>query len=131
MKLESEGGFLEISRSDVGPPGTPGDGDLLLNVSTTVGSYAAADQSWVVAADWDGFLGELRTLEARRQGRAVLMGASPDDLTIEFFATDLRGTWPWPVAWAGPGLTDIVPSFVSVSASNQIGYRECFAISKH
>jgi hypothetical protein len=91
MKLQGENGFLEISRSDAGPPGMAGEDDLLLNVTAQVGSYAAADQGWVVSRAWSGFLRDVRALEANRHGRAELIGASPDDLTIALYATDAAG----------------------------------------
>jgi len=91
MRLDGDKSFLEIAVAELGPRGTPGDGDVLLNVTANVRNYSGADQSWVVAAAWEGFLAELRALEARRRGRATLIGASPDDLTIEFFATDSAG----------------------------------------
>jgi hypothetical protein len=62
-----------------------------MNVTVEAGGFAAADQSWVVGTDLDGFLRELRTLDARRQGRATLESASPGDLKLEFFSTDSAG----------------------------------------
>ena len=91
MRLECERGFLELERSGLGEPATPSDEDVLLNVTVQASSYSAADQIWMVKSDWDRFLGELRTLEKRRQGRAVLEGASPQDLRLEFFSTDSAG----------------------------------------
>jgi hypothetical protein len=91
MKLNGDGGILEITLAEIGPRGTPGDGDVLLNVTANVRNYTAVDREWVVAGAWEGFLAELRALETRRHGRATLIGASPDDLTIEFLATDSAG----------------------------------------
>jgi len=91
MKLIGKEGFLELERSDLGGPGTPGESDLLLNVTVEASSYSAADQSWVVANEWDKFLAELTRLDKRRQGRAVVEGASRDDLRLEFYSTDSAG----------------------------------------
>lgn len=91
MRLHGERGFLELERSELGEPGTPNDEDLLLNVTVQVGGYSVADQSWVVSGDWARFLEEVRALEKRRQGRAVLEGASPDDFRLEVFSTDSAG----------------------------------------
>jgi hypothetical protein len=91
MKLIGEKGFLELEPSEIGERGTPGEGDILLNVAVKAWSYSAADHSWVMAGDWDRFLLELKALDERRQGRAVLGGSSPDDLRLEFYSTDSVG----------------------------------------
>ena len=87
----SEAQSLRIERSEIGDPSTPTDHDLLLNVSVRVGGYSAADQAWIVSTDWQGFVRELRHLEATRQGEAVLQGASPEELRLVFAATDNAG----------------------------------------
>lgn len=84
MKLVGKDGSILLERSEVGPPGTPADRDLLVNITVDTQGFAAADQSWVVDAAWSGFLAELRTLEARRQGHATLESASPRDLRLQF-----------------------------------------------
>ena len=92
MRLAGDDGrLLQIERSECGPPGTPGDGDLLLNVSVRVFGYSASDQSWVVEQAWVGFLSQLRVLERQRRGQAELVGASPDDLRLTFTVSDAAG----------------------------------------
>jgi hypothetical protein len=91
MKLIGKEGFLELELSEVGERGTPGESDTLLSVTVEASSYSAADQSWVLADEWNRFLAELTTLNERRQGRAVVEGASRDDLRLEFYSTDSAG----------------------------------------
>ena len=92
MRIRGDTGqVLAIERSTFGDPGTPGQEDLLLNVTVQVGGYSAADQVWIVADYWRGFMNELRTLEKIRQGQATLEGASPRDLKLEFKTTDHAG----------------------------------------
>src|SRR5579864_4304240 len=91
MKLIGKEGFLELERSETGQRGTPGESDILLNVTVEVSSYSAADQSWVIADEWHRFLNELTTLEERRQGVSGVEGASRDDLRLEFYSTDSAG----------------------------------------
>ncbi|KEF41747.1 MAG: hypothetical protein ER33_09860 [Cyanobium sp. CACIAM 14] len=92
MKLLGEfGQVVTIERSDFGKPGTPAGEDLLLNITIVVGGYSAADQAWVVANDWRGFMHQLRALEHVRQGQAELVGASPQNLKLTFWATDHAG----------------------------------------
>jgi hypothetical protein len=91
VKISSDQSVLLLERSEVGPPGTPADEDILINVTVEVRGFAAADQSWIMGTDWRGFLAELRALETRRAGFATLVAASPEDLRLEFFSTDRAG----------------------------------------
>jgi hypothetical protein len=91
MKLESDNSVLEIERCEVGPPGTPGEEDVLISVSVLVHRYSAADEAWIVGSDFKRFLQQLENLEVKRQGNAILEGASPDEFTIEFFSIDRAG----------------------------------------
>ena len=91
MKLEGNNGYLELDRSELGPASTPADNDILLSVTVKVKGYSAADQAWVVASSFHQFLNELQKLDLTRKGRAVLEGASSDDLGLEFFSTDTAG----------------------------------------
>src|SRR5262245_10600084 len=91
MRIQEQGAFLEVERSEFGPPDTPGEDDILLNVSIAVSGYSAADQSWVVESDLARFLAELRALEQKRQGSALLVSSSPDDLRLQFYSTDSAG----------------------------------------
>ena len=92
MELRGKAGErLAIDRAVVGPPGTPGDGDLLLDVSVSVGGYAANDQCWVTSGDWEAFVAGLNELERTRRGTAVLRGASAEMFEIQFAVIDRSG----------------------------------------
>jgi hypothetical protein len=91
MKLEGENGVLEIQRCDVGAPGTPADQDVLLSITVEVTGYSASDTAWIISQAFESFLTQLQTLDFKRQGRAVLEGASPSELRLEFFSTDSAG----------------------------------------
>jgi hypothetical protein len=91
VKLVGKDGSIVLEPSEVGPPGTPADRDVLLNITVEAQGFAATDQSWIVDAAWNGFLAELRILEARRQGHATLESASSEDLRLQFFSTDSAG----------------------------------------
>jgi hypothetical protein len=62
IRLEGDNSFLELNRSELVPPGTPDDRDVLLNISVGVSGYSAADQAWVPERDLDRFVEELRHL---------------------------------------------------------------------
>jgi hypothetical protein len=91
MRITGEDGLLELEPFEIGPPGTPAESDLRLSVTVKMDGYSAADECWVIAGQWDTFLKELRELDHRRQGRAVVIAASPDDLQLEFYSTDSAG----------------------------------------
>jgi hypothetical protein len=88
MKLEGDSASVEFDRS-LGGDRT--DRDVLLNITVQASGYSAADQCWIAANDFDRFLWQLRKLETRRQGQAILVGALPDDLRLEFYSTDSLG----------------------------------------
>jgi hypothetical protein len=87
----NSGERLAIDRADVGPPGTPGDRDLLLNVSVSVRGYSGNDQCWVTSADWEAFVAALKELERARKGTAVLRGASEEEFEVQFTVIDSSG----------------------------------------
>ncbi|MFO1054392.1 MAG: hypothetical protein U1F36_19400 [Planctomycetota bacterium] len=89
--ISSEDGAIELERADFGAPGTPSDDDILLNVSVRVRGYAAHDQAWIVGSDWAEFLKQMGEVDRTRRGRARLQAASPDDLELEVYPTDLIG----------------------------------------
>ena len=71
----------------------PGKSDILLNITVEASSYSAADHSWVVGDEWDRFVIELMTLDERRQGRAVVEGASPDHSDWSSIQRIQQATW--------------------------------------
>jgi hypothetical protein len=91
LKIQEQDALLELEVHGFGDANTPGRDDVLFNVTVRTGSYAAADQSWVVRRDLDRFLQQLRDLDQNRQGKATLVSASPDDLRLEFYSTDSAG----------------------------------------
>ncbi|MBI3202443.1 MAG: hypothetical protein HYZ29_12955 [Myxococcales bacterium] len=82
---------LELEVAELGPPGTPADEDVLLNVTVSVGGYAAADQVWVPGNAFAAFLDELADLERLRRGEARLTGVFSEEFELTFFATDPAG----------------------------------------
>ena len=93
MKLNGSDGLLELERSKLGGPDSPPEPDILLNVTVQVSGYSAADQSWVTGDEWGRFLNDLKKLDERRQGRAVVEGASPEDLRLEFYSPIRQVIW--------------------------------------
>jgi hypothetical protein len=91
FKIQEQDALFELEVSELGDANTPGRDDVLFNVTVETGGYTAADQDWVVRSDLDRFLQQLRALDQNRQGKALLVSASPDDLQLEFYSTDSAG----------------------------------------
>jgi hypothetical protein len=91
LKIQEHLGLIELDVTDFGDAHTAGRDDVLLNVTVRTGAYAAEDADWIVRNDLDRFLQELRALDEKRQGKAVLVSASPDDMQLEFYSTDSAG----------------------------------------
>ena len=91
MRLDGDSGVLEFERCEVGKAGGPVDPDVLLSITVKVANYSAADQVWIAAPDLSEFSENLHRLESRRQGEAILSGASADDLMLKFYSTDSVG----------------------------------------
>jgi hypothetical protein len=105
MKLIDKEGFLELERSETGERGTPGESEILLNVTVEVSSYSAADQSWVIADEWDRFLTELTTLEERRQGLAIVEGLHGMTSDWSSIQPIQQATWRYGAMLVGISLT--------------------------
>ena|SRR5262245_37730978 len=87
MKIQEQEALLEVGRFERGPL----EDDVLLNVTVRVSGYSATDQTWAIKSDLERFLMELRALDQKRQGSALLVSPSPDDLRLEFYSTDSAG----------------------------------------
>jgi hypothetical protein len=82
---------IEPAEFPAGFRGSEVDPDVLLSVAIQLGTYRAADQQWVEAADWCGFVHEFAEMERVRRGQAILCAAVPDDLTLRFYVHDAAG----------------------------------------
>src|SRR5262249_39718909 len=99
MRLEGATGFLEL-----GCAHPSDDVSILLTLNICVHRYSASDEVFVATDDWDRFVVDLRTLEERRQGSAIVTDVTRDDLRLEFFSTDSAGHMAvrGHVAWNDP-----------------------------
>jgi hypothetical protein len=91
MKIHEHGAFLEIECIGFGEASTPAADDVQLQVTVRIAGYAAADQSWVVRSHMERFLHQLRVLEQKRHGHAMLASPAPEDLQLEFYSIDSAG----------------------------------------
>jgi hypothetical protein len=92
MLLGDSTTHLDIVVTEVEPP-TPHSrgGDVLLSARVRYRDFGGATETWVLREAWDAFIGDLRTLDERRQGEARLESISPGELRLRFFALDRAG----------------------------------------
>jgi hypothetical protein len=87
--------FLELAVTDRGAPGAPDAGDTRFVVRVRVTSkdtvFTAETWCWAELRALAAFAGQLRALEERRQGVAVLESMSPGELRLEIRSTDRAG----------------------------------------
>lgn len=67
------------------------DPDPHLVVRLTVPGFSASTETYVLESEWNGFLQELRSLEATRQGEAVVESISPGELRLRVKSLDRAG----------------------------------------
>ena len=89
--LGSRRATLVLETLEVVSDELPTPGDLLIEVSVSVGSFNAQESVWVDQRVHDTFVRDLESLEATRQGGAELNGMSPGEFTLSVYATDTVG----------------------------------------
>ena len=83
---------VEISLRELGPRGTPADGDLGLDVATTGITFAGRnDTVWIGRDDWARFLQDVRALERTRSGEARVGAMSPNEFELSIITVDRAG----------------------------------------
>ncbi len=89
---------IEIALREIGPAGTPAEGDLGVRVAATAaangvgGPFSGSNATVGIGCDeWAVFLDDLGELERTRQGGAHVMAMSPAEFRLAIFATDRAG----------------------------------------
>jgi hypothetical protein len=82
---------VEVVATDRVPDHLPTPGDTQLAIAVQSRGFAAEGSTWVEAPRLEAFVGQLRELEARRQGSAELESISPGEFWLRVFATDRAG----------------------------------------
>jgi hypothetical protein len=98
MVIHDKMASVEIALREVGPVGTPAEGDLGLDVAataaaTTVGGPFSGrnDSVWVGRNDWALFLEDLRAVERHRRGQASIEAMSPGEFRLLIFIAGHAG----------------------------------------
>jgi hypothetical protein len=92
MIIRDGGQSIEITTREMGPPGTPAEGDLGLNVRVLCAEFSGRNDSvWIQRSDWNQFTDDLAQLERARKGQAILSAMSPNDFHLKVFASDRAG----------------------------------------
>src|SRR5262245_52584130 len=91
MRIGTSTDKVEIECADVEGSDSPRVGDICLVVSVHFGDFSGRVRAWVEQRSWAGFLDQLRELEQRREGAAILEGISPGTLSLNVRVTDRAG----------------------------------------
>ncbi len=82
---------LEIVATERVPEHLPSAGDTRLAITVTSRGFTGAGAAWVEAPVLRAFVGQLREVEACRQGGAEVASISPGEFALRVFATDRAG----------------------------------------
>ena len=92
MVIRDGSASFEITLREMGPVGTPAEGDLGVDVAVRSGAFAGRNATvWIGRDEWGGFVEDLRELERARRGEALVTAMSPNEFTLAVFATDRAG----------------------------------------
>jgi hypothetical protein len=107
MKIRDHTASFEIALREMGPVGTPSEGDFGVDVAasaaaTTVGGPFSGSNStvWIGRDEWARFLEDLRALERNRRGEACIESMSPGEFRLLIIVTDRAGH-PAAEGWVG------------------------------
>ncbi len=89
--IREGGDSIEVVAIDRVPDHLPRAGDTRLAVTVQSRGFAGEGSAWVDASVLLAFVGQLRQVEARRQGRAELASLSRGEFALRVFATDRAG----------------------------------------
>ena len=73
------------------PSHLPTAGDIELSLKVNSEKFSGQSIVWIGSPDFATFLVQLRQLEAKRQGEAVIEGLSPENIRFRLRAIDRRG----------------------------------------
>lgn len=92
MKIGNKSEYIELKELEKNPKGTPGAGDINLQVNIKLqdfqGSYSGV---WVESTEMNRFLVELKALEKSRKGNAKISSMSPEEFILEIRSSDNLG----------------------------------------
>lgn len=98
MVIRDQTASIEIALREMGPAGTPAQGDLGVNVAASTaatsvgGPFAGKNESvWIGRDDWARFLEDLRAVEHGRRGEASVESMSPGEFRLLIIVTDRAG----------------------------------------
>jgi hypothetical protein len=92
MVIRSGSESIEITLREMGPEGTPAEGDLGVTVTVSGPAFAGRnDTVWIGRDEWAGFLEDLRELDRTRRGEALVRAMSPEEFQLAVFAADRAG----------------------------------------
>ena len=92
MVIRDSSGAIEITLREMGPVGTPAEGDLGIDVVVSGRTFNGRnDTVWIGRDEWGGFREDLGELARTSRGDALVLAMSQEEFTLAVFATDAAG----------------------------------------
>jgi hypothetical protein len=91
MEIREGQNCVTIEPVDRVPVDLPSASDVELSVEVCSEQFSGHGFAWVAAPALAAFLVQLRELEARRQGEAMVEGLSPGEFRLRLWSVDRRG----------------------------------------
>jgi hypothetical protein len=91
MEIREGNNCVTIEPVDRVPAILPSAGDVELSVEVASEQFSGHGFAWVAGPALAAFLAQLRELETRRQGEAVIEGLSPEEFRLRLWSIDRRG----------------------------------------
>jgi hypothetical protein len=91
MEIREGHNCVTIEPVDRVPADLPSAGDVKLCVEIASEQFSGHGFAWLAAPALAAFLVQLRELEKRRQGEAMVAGLSPEEFRLRVWSVDRRG----------------------------------------
>jgi hypothetical protein len=92
MEIREGNNCVTIEPVDRVPADLPSAGDVELSVEVASEQFSGPGFAWVAGPALAAFLAQLRELDTRRQGEAVVEGLSPEEFRLRLWSIDRRGS---------------------------------------
>lgn len=91
MRIETHPNVVELRITDITATDSPRPGDIRIEFSASVESFAGRGSCWVAAKDFETFATAVRQLYLSSKGQAKLVSMSPGEMSLLLSPANSRG----------------------------------------